>query len=108
MNSVIYARSEPVVLRIACPHCRMVSRYDVDFISDAIKDNKAILCVVCEERFYVITQKQDQKQDLAVLREHTCEEDFQYFLSYSGERASPKELIEKMRIAYFAAWGGMQ
>jgi len=57
MNSVLYARSEPVVLRMACPHCRMVTRYDVDFVAEAIKESKPIICVACEERFEIVLQK---------------------------------------------------
>ena len=35
---------------------------------------------------------------------HTCEEDFQHFLSYSGLRSEPPDVIEKLRKAYEAAW----
>lgn len=57
MNSVLYTRNEPIVLRMACPHCRIVTRYDVDFIAEAIKENKPILCVACVERFEIVLQK---------------------------------------------------
>lgn len=35
---------------------------------------------------------------------HTCEDDFQHFLSYSGLSNEPKAVIEKMRLAFAAAW----
>jgi hypothetical protein len=35
---------------------------------------------------------------------HTMEEDFQHFLTYSGLGNEPPEVIEKMRLAFSAAW----
>lgn len=35
---------------------------------------------------------------------HTCEDDFQHFLSYSGLRNEPEDIINKMRLAFEAAW----
>ena len=35
---------------------------------------------------------------------HTVEEDFEHFLSYSGLRNNPQDVVEKMKIAFEAAW----
>ena len=35
---------------------------------------------------------------------HTCEEDFQHFLSYSGNTYAPPHIMERMRKAFEAAW----
>jgi len=35
----------------------MVTRYDVDFVADAIKESKPIICVACEERFEIVLHK---------------------------------------------------
>lgn len=36
---------------------------------------------------------------------HTMEEDFQHFLTYSGLRSQPVDVVEKLRVAFDAAWG---
>lgn len=56
MTSLI-TRAEPVVLRMACPHCHLVSRYDVEFVAQVIKEGKPIVCVACSERFEIVLQK---------------------------------------------------
>lgn len=35
---------------------------------------------------------------------HTVHEDFEHFLSYSGLRKEPQSVIDKMRMAFEAAW----
>jgi len=57
MNSILYTYNEPFILRIPCPHCYVVSRYDTDFVVEAIFENKPIQCVVCEGRFEIVLQK---------------------------------------------------
>jgi len=53
MNSIFYAHSGTII-RIACPHCRIVTKYDVDFIEEAIKEKKQIICIACEECFEIV------------------------------------------------------
>ena len=38
------------------------------------------------------------------MSEHTVQDDFQHFLSYSGLRKEPPDVIEKMYSAFFVAW----
>jgi hypothetical protein len=35
---------------------------------------------------------------------HTMEEDFQHFLTYSGLRNEPSDVIDKLRLAFEGAW----
>ena len=40
----------------------MVTRYDVDFVAEAIKESKPIICVACEKRFEIVLQKNKRRR----------------------------------------------
>jgi hypothetical protein len=46
-----------------CPNCKFSSRYDAEFLSDAIKEHKSISCVACGEHFQIIIQSIEKVKD---------------------------------------------
>jgi hypothetical protein len=50
---VLYANNAPVAIRIPCPHCKFVTRYDASYLEDAINEHKDIYCVSCDRRFFI-------------------------------------------------------
>ncbi len=54
---VLYANNAMPKIRIPCPHCHIVSRYDASFIEDAIMEQKGIECVACFLSFNVLVAR---------------------------------------------------
>ena len=48
---VLYAGNVTTRILITCPHCKLASRYDASIVEDAIRDDKQLVCVACEESF---------------------------------------------------------
>lgn len=51
--NVLYARNDHPGIMIRCPHCKTSVRHDSDDIGDAIKEGKPVVCVACDNPFYV-------------------------------------------------------
>jgi DnaJ-class molecular chaperone len=49
-----------------CPHCKFGSRYDAEFITDAIHDHKKISCVACGGHFQIIIEGLTRAAELHV------------------------------------------
>jgi sarcosine oxidase delta subunit len=54
--NIVYALNEHPGILIACPHCKMSVRHDVDTIGDAIKTRSPVKCCICEELFFVFVE----------------------------------------------------
>ena len=53
---VCYARNKPLEIKMTCPNCRFVTRYDESYLEDAIKYHKWIWCVACDKPFRIVFQ----------------------------------------------------
>ena len=59
---VLYAGNKPQEIKMTCPHCHFVTRYDANYLEYAIKYHKWIWCVACDKPFRVVFQVPDPRR----------------------------------------------
>lgn len=60
---------------IICPHCKFYALYNVSIVEDAIRENKPIVCVDCNNPFGLVTvclTRPPEQRNGADLAQQTC------------------------------------